>query len=320
MKITSRLNYVNFIFLPFLLIFLLSAMAFLIMMFSFKEVENGNVDSILKTPIYGSVILLGVIFWTTIHYFKICKTIRIDSKGIKLRNLFKTEFLSWNDIQKVELFGKWQDTMNPTDAVTLIFQDGRQIAILAPFYKNMYAIRQTIQQVIDCKDSNKAVELTSIDGNLTNEPIKSLDLSKMRKYSNNHFLSFNGLFFYGINAFAIYMTINSYPHFELLLYLSLSIFAITFGFFGHQLHYFFLDKNHLVIKNHLWPWTNHTFRIENIKHVGVEVPYRRSTALRVVTKDYQSKVFSGGSLKSSTWKELLNDFQKLNVKTENEIL
>lgn len=320
MTVKSRFNNVNSIIAPTLLVIFLTAMACLIMFLSFKDVENGKVDSILKTPIYGSIILFGAVILTTIHYIKICKSICIDNKGIKLSNLFKSEFIPWNDIRKIELIAKSQDgAMMPMDAANLILKSGRQLDILAPYYENMATIRQTLKQVVECQEANKPIELMPLQTTSKVEPIIFIDLNEMTKYSDNHILSFNGLLIYGLNALTIYMTLNSSNYFGALFITSILIFAFTYSVFGRQLHYYYLDKNYLVIKNHVWPWVNFTYRIDNIKQVSVEVPYRRSTALRVITKDYQSKVFSGGSLKSSTWKELLNGIQKLNVKTENEI-
>jgi len=318
MTITSRLNSVNAIVIPVLTIILLATIGYFIAFLSFLDLNNGKVDSIFKTPIYGTVILFGVIIGSAIHYIKIYKAIKIDSKGIKLSNLFNTEFIQWRDIEKIELIGKTQFTTSPMDATNLILKSGRQINIIASYYENIPSIRKTFEQVVECLETQTPVDLNIKSETLKVHPIGIVDLDKMTKYSDNHFLSFNGIIFYGLNAFLIFMTLNSSNYFGTMFIVSTLIVGLTYGFLGFQLHYFYLDDNFLVVKNHVWPWVNDKYRIDNIKLVISEIPYKKSTSLRVITKDYKSKLYSGGSLKNSTWKVLIHNIQSLNIETKNE--
>lgn len=149
-----------------------------------------------------------------------------------------------------------------------------------------------------------------------------MDVDKMTKYSNNHFLSFNGLVLYIWITLSIYLLLaiplGSLVSVLLLRLVLLGMSGFFYGFLGLQLHFFYLDKNHLVIRNHVWPWKNHVYEISNIKQVVFETPYKRSTSLRVITKDYNSIVYAGGSLKSSTWKNLLQELTHLKVQVKNE--
>ncbi|TXE11245.1 hypothetical protein [Algoriphagus aquimarinus] len=320
MTITSRLNILNSIIAPVLLIFWLGAIASFLIFLSFEDVNNGKVDSIFKTPIYGSLILFAVIIGTSIHYIKMSKSIQIDSKGIKVSNLFNKEFISWSEIKMIELIGKSQIANSPLDATILKLKNGRKIDLIASRYENMPTIRKTLQQVIECIDAKKPIELNPILETSKVDPIGFVNLSGMTKYSGNHILSFNGLVIYGLNAFTIFMVINSPNHFGLLFLVWIVIFGFTYGFLGSQLHYFHLDNNYLVVKNHVWPWVNDKYRVDNIKQVSIETPYKRSTSLMVITKDFKSNLYQGGSLRNSTWKDLLNNFQNLNVDIGNEAI
>lgn len=320
MTITSRLNTVTSIIAPVLLIFWLGAIASFVMFLSFEDVNNGKVDSIFKTPIYVSLILFAVIIGIAIHYIKMYKTITIDSKGIKLSNIFDTEYIQWSEIKMIELIGKNKNTISSMDATNLILKNGRKIDIVASLYENMPTIRKTLEQVIERMDAKKPIELSPILEISKVDPIGFVNLSGMTKYSGNHILSFNGLMIYGLNAFTIFMVINSPNHFGLLFLAWIVIFGFTYGFLGSQLHYFHLDNNYLVVKNHVWPWVNHTYKIDNIRQISIETPYRRSTSLMVITKDFKSNLYQGGSLRNSTWKDLLNNFQNLNVDIGNEAI
>jgi len=320
MTITSRLNILNSIIAPVLLILWLGAIATFIGFLSIEDVNNEKVDSLFKTPIYGSIILVGVIIGTAIHYIKMYKTIQIDSKGIKISNLFYNKSLPWNEIDEIELIGKSQIANSPLDATILKLKNGRKIDLIASRYENMPTIRKTLQQVIECINTKKPIELNPSIEPLKVDPIRFLDLREMTKYSGNHILSFNGLMIYGLNAFTIIMVINSPNHFGLLFLAWIVIFGFTYGFSGSQLHYFHLDNNYLVVKNHVWPWVNDKYRVDNIKQVSIETPYKRSTSLMVITKDFKSNLYQGGSLRNSTWKDLLNNFQNLNVDIGNEAI
>ena len=95
MPVKSRLNIIQSILSPALFIVLLGFSAFFITMLSIEDVSSGKVDSIFKTPIYGSVVLFIVIIGLVIHYMKLYKTVWIDNRGIKLSNAFKIEFIPW---------------------------------------------------------------------------------------------------------------------------------------------------------------------------------------------------------------------------------
>lgn len=319
MNISSRLNTVNSILVPLLFVSLIASMAILIMLLSFEDVKNGRVDSILKTPIYGSAILFGVIIGTIIHYLKTCKNILIDNLGIKFHNIFKTEFVLWSDVKKIELIGKSQLIISPADASKLTLKDGRQIDILSSYYANMPTIRTSLEQVIDCLTTKRPIELKPKTNVQVIDNLNFVRTHGMTKFSGNHFLSFNGILIYGWILTSIYI-VYVMPNSGAILIALTFMFGFIYGSLGLQLHYFYIDENYLVVKNHVWPWVNDKYRIENIKQVIFEIPYKRSTSLRVITKNYKSKLYSGGSLRDNTWKTFLQSIQNLNIDTINEAI
>ena len=317
MKISSRVHTVNSIIVPVLLVLFFALIGIMITFISYEDVKNGKVDSIFKTPIYGSLILFVVIIGTAIHFIKMYKAIQIDKKGIKISNLFQTKFIPWSEIKMIELTGKSTIANSPLDATILKLKNGRKIELIASRYENMPTIRKTLEQVIELIDTQKPLEINPIKEPSKVDSIGYVDQRKMTKYSDNHILSFNGILIYGWIAFSIYaLTILSYS--GAILIAVTFMFGFIYGFLGLQLHYFFLDTNYLVVRNHVWPWVNDKYKVENIKEVILEHPYKRSTSMRVSTKDYKSKLYSGGSLKNSTWKMLLQDIKNLNINTKNE--
>jgi len=294
-------------------------MSFLLVFLSFLDVNNGKVDSIFKTPIYGSVLLFGVLIWTINYYIKI-KRIQINSKGIKFSNIFKTEFIQWSDIKKIELTGNSKVMMLLMETTHLTLKNGKQIAIMASYYQNISAIRKSLDQVSVCLNAEEPIELQPKIEISEVEPVGFVNLSRMTKHRGNHFLSLNGLAIYGWIAFSIYifMTTDLANYFGALFIVLITMFGIFYGFLGFQLHYYYLDKKYLVVKNHVWPWLIHKYKIDNIKQVVFEMPYRKSTSLKVITKDCKSKLYPGGSLRNSNWQDLLNEFENLKMDIRKE--
>lgn len=322
MTLTSRFHPVHAFLVPVFLVALLASFGYFLWFFSILEVESGRADSIYKTPIYGSLISVAAVFGTIYHYLKILKKVRISDRGIHSQSLFKSEFIPWEKVRKIELLGKSNGNgfKAPLEATILELKDGKKFELLASFYKNIGALRKSLEQVAESLENEKPIKISPVEENpLANRKV-NVDLDRMTKYSGNHLLSINGAMIYVWFSFSVYSIFWQNPYFPSLLSLSILILLSGFfyGFLGHQLHYFCLDKDHLVVKNHVWPWVHHVYRIDNIKQVVFEVPFRRSFSLRIITKDYQSRLFPAGSLRKKNWKALLNRLQDLGLDIRKE--
>lgn len=319
MTVTSKFNRFRTIIAPISLVVWLAAIACLIAFLSLQEVNTGNVDSIFKTPIYATVVLIGIIIGSVYHYLKMCQTIQIDTSGLKINSIFKAVFIPWKEIFEIDLIAKDHATMSLADATIIKLKNGKQLAIVGIYYENMANIRRALAQAmkhINCKEPvviDRMEELVKID---------LVDLKKMTKYSGPHFLSFNGLVLYSWIALSfsllMKMPLDSLISVLAMVLILLGISGFLYGFLGLQLHYFYVDNNYLVIKNHFWPWKSHVYAIDNIKQVVFETPYKRSASLRVITNNYNSNLYPGESLRSSTWKNLLQKLKHLNVDIKNE--
>lgn len=322
MTLTSKFHPVNAILFPILLVFILCALSWLIAFLSFLDLSNGKVDSILNTPIYGAIILQGTVVFLVYFYFKTLKKIQITNQGIKLSTLLSSEFIPWSEVEKIDLTGKSQIMMTPLESTSISLKTGKKKDIIAAYYENMPNLRTTLEQASHFLTNNESVDLKSTTSHrkLISAPL--LNFNEMKKYSGNHFLSFNGLMIYGWIGFLFFLTFKTGIDFNLGFGLVLFLASLLFfyGFFGYQLHYFYLDKKHLVIKNHVWPWRKFVYSLADIKEVVFEIPYRKSISLRVITKDYQSNLYPSGSLRQKTWKALKNDLRIKKIKVRNEAL
>lgn len=209
----------------------------------------------------------------------------------------------------------------PMETTNLILNNEKRIEILAPYYKNISKLRISLEQIREALYTKEPIELKQIIETPKVPFPGFVNHREMKKYSGNHFLSFNGILIYGMIAFSIYflLTFGSTKNLGYLLI----AFSVSNGFFysflGYQLYYFYLDKNYLVVKNHVWPWVNHVYKIEDIKEVVFEIPFRKSISLRVITKGYNSKLYPAGSLSNKTWKALREELTEMKVHIRNEI-
>ncbi|HSF56161.1 MAG TPA: hypothetical protein VLA71_20565, partial [Algoriphagus sp.] len=261
---------------------------------------------------------------TILHYIKILKKVRISNRGIKSQSLFKSEFIPWESVKKIELLGKTDGNgfVAPLEATILELKDGQKFELLASFYKNIGALRKSLEQVAESLGNESPIKISSVTERAIAAPVEYMDLNRMSKFSGNHFLSLNGAIIYGWVSFSVYSIFWQNPDFPS----SLSLVILTllsgffYGFLGYQLHYFYLGKDYLVVKNHVWPWVYDVYRIDEIRQVVFEMPYRRSLSMRVITEDYQSRLYPAGSLRKNHWKTLLKQLQDLGIDIRNETL
>lgn len=320
MTLTSRFHPLKAILGPFLFCLFLGTLGYFIGFLSFLDVESGKVDSIFKTPIYGSPLLFIAMIGTIVHYLKILKKVQISNQGIKAQSLFYSEFIPWDKVRKIELMGKSQRFISPAEATILELRGGQKFELLASFYKNIGALRKSLEQVAESLENERPIEISPVTERPIAPTLEHLDLNRMPKFSGNHLLSWNGSFLYGCIAFTIYylLTKNQEVNFELTL-LFLTLFSgLFYGLLGNQLHYFYLDKNYLVVKNHVWPWVYQVYRINEIRQVVFEMPYKMSFSLRVITEDFQSKLYSAGSLRNKNWEALLKQLHDKRIDIRNE--
>lgn len=318
MTIQSKFDPINAIIAPIILVIIIGGIGVGLGYISFLDVSNGKADSIFKTPIYGSFLMFGAMIGLVIHYLKTIKKIQIDNQGIKFTSLFRSEFIRWNDVKKIELIGKSRDRMIIAETTNLDLKSGKEIDIIAAYYQNMPDLRMALKQVDQFLTNNEIVQLKQNTDTQNLDSFNHLNISEMNEYVGNHFLSFNGIMIYGMIAFSIFvlLILDSPKYLGSIAAFSMS--GLFYGFLGYQLHYFYLDKNYLVVKNHVWPWVNRVYKIEDIKEVVFEIPYRRSISLRVITKGYNSKLYPAGSLNNKSWKALKEEFEGLKVNVRNE--
>jgi CRISPR/Cas system CSM-associated protein Csm4 (group 5 of RAMP superfamily) len=90
------------------------------------------------------------------------------------------------------------------------------------------------------------------------------------------------------------------------------------GIFSFKMHYFIVTEKYIIVKNSICFWYNKIYEIENVKELVIESPHKQSTSLRIITNDFQSKMYQAGSLRDKTWTEMKEYLLKKEIKVRNE--
>lgn len=97
--------------------------------------------------------------------------------------------------------------------------------------------------------------------------------------------------------------------------------VICYSGFGYQMFYFLISNQHLIIKNHFFPWLTKYYNLDDIIEIHFEQPWgyrsRRSKSLRVITKDFKTKLYSAGSLQEKHWRMLQQKFESYGIEVKD---
>jgi len=100
----SRFSFLQVIAIPIFIVALSLGLTIIICFVSIQEINEGAV--FYKTPIWASVIF-GILGLYYLYYFlKTFKTYCFNNEGIHVSNVFNKEFISWNQLKKIDLIGK----------------------------------------------------------------------------------------------------------------------------------------------------------------------------------------------------------------------
>lgn len=210
----------------------------------------------------------------------------------------------------------------PIEATTLNLKSGKQKYIWADNYSNISEIRILLDRAEKLLSENKT-EMNSLDFkiNRNGKILNQINFKNKIEFNGNHFLYANGLLFYGFIVFVLFMffqnptrMINNY---KALLFL-ITVGTVMCSIYSFKMHYFIITEKYIIVKNSIWFWFTKIYEIENIKELVIETPHKQSTSLRIITNDFQSKMYQAGSLRAKTWTELKEYLLTKEIKVRNE--
>ena len=267
--------------------------------------KTGNVIMILM-----SLSLLFMGGYTIFRFYKIAPSLELDETSITFN---KTDTYYWKDLEKVELSGKLPFIFLTYREGIIIKFKGQDIRGFLDFaYINTPEIKTFIQQVVIDKKPFNFSSLKEIGS-------ETVAAEPFVFYKGYQLLCVEGialwLFLVPILFFLIKLLIKS-EFISAIVVLSLG--ALLFLTFGLRLYYFGLSDDYLAIQLHNVPWFRKIYRLADIKEIVFETESKMPTCLRVITNNFESKLYPAGSLWSKRWLELKKDLEDKNIKVRNE--
>lgn len=316
-KITSRINFfeVGLLFVFGVLLFITIGVILILM----NVQKNGSYIPEPKMAL-GIIFCIMCSIFFLYHIITKIPKITVSEEGVEFKTFFKNNFYLWSNIESVFLTGKQSGNIMffgmPLEATTINLKDNSKRIIWAHYYRNIPELRRGFKLMKPDLVSNKQLEKDFLANEIhKNEQFTSSSLLGFPEvYKGNAILSFNGFIMIGFIVFDIIVIITFKGPFTSLLVLN----GFVFGFMIYQLNYFVIVNNELIVKNHFWPMSNRTHDLNNIYEVIIETPYRRSTSLRIIDNDFNSKIYAADSLSDKTWRALIQEFVFRKIRVRNE--
>jgi hypothetical protein len=282
------------------------------------SLNNGELTSKLY---FGLVFSAGCYFmagYTVYNYLRNSPIVKVDKEKI----YFNQEIFYWKQLQNIELtgkkdfkyFGKYS-----CEATTIYFNSEQTKIIFDDMYSNAWEIKLFIQQNV--LNENKTQQKIS---RLIN-PLE-IESESLVVFKGNPFLSFEGVLFWGTFASAfclIYFKLtNPNSHERALKALPFFVVILLTWLFLNSwfMHYFKISNTMLVIKNHNLLWIKKAYYISDIKEIVFETKYQWPNCLRVITNDFQSKLYPAGTLQDKTWYAMKEKFESFGISVRNECI
>lgn len=277
----------------------------------FKSLNEGEIKfKMYFLPFLG----LGTIFfafYTVYKYFKNAPEIRIDNLKIE----FNEQPYYWTDLKSIELTGKRNFPYllyYEMEATQLIFENGQEKLIFDDMYSNTWQIKTYLQEVIINKQSEADFRLQKIES-------QDIAYEHFEIFKGNQFTSFRGITLWIPIVFFVYMLFSSDRTVQISSLLIFGFFG-TFWFSLHSylMHYFEISDKFFVVKNHNFIWTTKIYALKNIKEIVFETQGKAPNCLRVITKDFKTKLYPAGTLRDKTWHDLQDRLESCKIKVRNE--
>ena len=273
----------------------------------------------ILTYLFCTAILVFCIYG--IYYFlENFPRIIITKKGILIKTLFKKKLITWNNISNIKLLGKkplfFLFLSLPNEVTTLKLKDGSVINIWADYYKNSSQMRLILENF---KLNNTiSLEVRYNKRYLTDE--RSMRCINFTKYSGNPLLSLGSIMFIVTLILFVFILIEaSIQNPNPVSLIIIPLMAVLYAIFANKMYYFLLSEDLLVIRNHFLFWDKKIYKLSDIKQVVLEQQFNAPISIRVITNNYESKLFAGQTLRRKTFEKLHKELELRNIETRTEI-
>ena len=253
--------------------------------------------------VFGSISVLFS-FYFIYSYIKNTPKIVIDRKAIR----FNKQYYEVNTIQEIIFSTKHSFMLSKVEGIKIHFKNGETRFIFDLMYTNYYLLKQYLEHVTTSEGLFKPYIVKST---------KEINPGHVYNYKGIFLFSFRGIL-YIILCIPILIVASTKEDITGMLFGTL--FTIVFYFvFGTHVYYVQSNDDFLVIKNHLFFWTHHIYYLSDIVEVVYETQSKQPNNIRIVTKDYRTKLYGAGTLSNAALRSLKTHLEAKGIRVRNEI-
>lgn len=307
MTIQSQRHYIKFGLTLFVWVCLCSILAFLTGILHTQA--TSAFGEIMMFVMSGACIFLA--FYRVFRYYKNAPTITINEESISIGKCT----YSWKDLEKIEMTGKrpFKFMGEQKESILLKFKGENEIYIFDDMYENSPEIKALIEKI-----TNKNQPDFKSEPKIIHNAPAPLELQTFKYYKGNFFLGVNNIMIW---AFILFFLIFFSIHRALENMLPILIISgIGFILNSFHMNYFGLSDDYLLIKNHTFFWTRRMYPLANIKEVVFEQKSKRPITLRIITSNFESKIYPACTLLNKNWKQFKEDLESKNINVRSEAI
>lgn len=263
-------------------------------------------------PVAG-IALYILTFLFVSSYLKNSPQIIIDNDKIHIGE----ETYSLKDIKDIILTGKMPFKFivkHPMEGMAIFFNDGSEKFLFDDMYSNSSELKSVLQKlVLNKHNSGKEFSNYSINNTILQE--------NTVVFKGNQFISFRGISLWGLIVFLAILTIWKWQSASIQLFALAGIILFSwFALNSYLMHYFILTKDLLIVRNHNFTWKEKVYYLDDIEEIVFETQGMQPNCMRIVTKDFKSKLYPSSTLNDSSWINLKNKLEAKGINVRNECI
>lgn len=260
-----------------------------------------------------SLLTLFMAFFTLVRY--ISRTPSIAVEGDTIRFGKKRYFL--NDIEQVYIIGKVRFPYIIDHRVlggTLVFKNGDKHTFYQELYSNGWLLKYFLEQVILRKQSYTE------PGSVNNYRHELIEPGV--EFKDSPFTSARSLFTWFYSLMFLYCLLkdpgNASWSFWLFRLFMLSFLFALFAMNVATVYFFEVTDEFFIVRNHIFFWKKHIYKLNEIDRLIFETRHKLPDGLRVISKDYRTKLYWACTLNRKTWLAMKQLLDEKGVRVKNE--
>ena len=257
--------------------------------------------------------LVYLAFHMVVKYFKNTPIITLNSFEITFD---KRVSFKLRDIDELKLTGKVSFPMLfnfPMEGTSIRFKNGETKFIYDELYSNAWQLKSILEKVVVNKEP---YEMGAPETKPTNT-----ELEHMEVFKGNPYFSLRGIMLWGLIGYLMFLTFFGGKPIDpkvTMIFIGISIF--WFLAISNSMNYFGLSDEYFIVKNHHFIWKRHLYKLIDIREIVFETQPKASNCLRIISRDFHTKLYPAGTLHDKHWLELMRRLEAKGVPVRNECI